>query len=399
MMEARRLAEYVQPRLSEARIDAQWEKIRERDPEPHSGSFVYLYAAAALAVVLGVGFVTGRHFGVTAATEATLIGREFTVERDSKGVSRLSLPEGIDVEIAAGASLQVRSRTARETTLELGRGQAVFDVTHRDGRRVIVATPGFDIEVVGTRFRVQVAEGTPDPTLDPTKTPGTRSAPVTVEVERGTVRVNPSKTGGGTEQPRSVTTGQRWTSTQPSAQAVESADFATSGAPGTVPSATDSLPDVAGKIQPNPSASTAASDSRRETDRASSVESAKELFESAERHRMSGRPSEAAAALDRLRTLYPGDARAALAAFESGRIRMDRLGDPSGAVAAFQAAIRLNPSGTYREDAEARLVQLYQRLGQTDRCRQAKASYLAKYGQGKHGPGRYAGAIKGACER
>ncbi|MGC4064131.1 MAG: hypothetical protein QM784_05710 [Polyangiaceae bacterium] len=95
-----------------------------------------------------------------------------------------------------------------------------------------------------------------------------------------------------------------------------------------------------------------------------------------------------------MRRNYPGDARAALATFELGRIRMDGLGDASGAAAAFQAAIKLNPSGAYREDAEARLVQLYQRLGATDRCRQAKSAYLAKYGRG-----RYVGTVKAACER
>ncbi|MGC4064130.1 MAG: FecR family protein [Polyangiaceae bacterium] len=204
MTETRRLAEYVVPKLTDGRLDAQWARIRERDPKPVTLSLRYVYAAAALSVVLGVGFVAGRHFGTKSVMQAAFLGDAFTVEPNGTGQSRLSLPEGITVDIAAGSSLQVRSRTAQETTLELGRGRAIFDVTHRDGRRVVVATPGFDIEVVGTRFLVAVAEGASD----------AASSQVNVEVLRGTVRVNPSQRQGSSSQQRSLTTGQRWSSTQ-----------------------------------------------------------------------------------------------------------------------------------------------------------------------------------------
>jgi TolA-binding protein len=389
MTQTRRLAEYVVPKLSDARLDAQWARIREREPKPVFFALRYVYAAAALSIVLGLGFFVGRHFGTRAAMQTASSSEPFTVERDAAGQSRLSLPEGITVEIAAGASLQVRGRSAQETTLELGRGRAVFDVTHRDGRRVVVATPGFDIEVVGTRFLVQVSE------VKSGATPST-SADVSVEVLRGTVRVNPSQREGSSDQRQSLTTGQRWSS-NPSVVSTDVVEgqrsFATASALASAPDAS-ALLEPAKEGRPDLGVAATAEPTLSGSETASSVASAKDLFELAERHRMNGKLREAASALDRLRRNYPGDARAALATFELGRIRMDGLGDATGAISAFQSAIKLNPSGAYREDAEARLVQLYQRLGAIERCRQAKAAYLAKYGQG-----RYVGTVKGACER
>jgi transmembrane sensor len=120
--------------------------------------------------------------------------------------------------------------------------------------------------------------------------------------------------------------------------------------------------------------------------------SAKELFESAERHRLAGQLREAATALDTLRRRYPGDPRAALAAFELGRIRMDSFGDFSGAMLAFNSALKLNPSASFREDAEARLIKLYERTGQREACKKAQQAYLARYPRGNH-----VGVVGNAC--
>jgi TolA-binding protein len=122
--------------------------------------------------------------------------------------------------------------------------------------------------------------------------------------------------------------------------------------------------------------------------------SAKDLFEQAEAYRLEGHPREAAAALDRLRRSFPRDPRAGLASFELGRLRMDQLGDPAGALNAFSDAMRLDPSARFREDAQARVVQLYASLGQSERCLKAQAEYQSRYPNGSH-----AKSVAGSCKR
>ena len=109
---------------------------------------------------------------------------------------------------------------------------------------------------------------------------------------------------------------------------------------------------------------------------------AKELFESAEIYRLGGRLRESAETLDKLRHIYRSDKRAGLAAFELGRLRMDSFGDLAGAVEAFNDAIRLSPNMSFREDAQARLVQLYDRQGNRAACGNSKADYLRRYPSG-----------------
>lgn len=363
MTEQSRLADYLQPTLPESRLARQWANINEREPIQVRAVFRYAYLAAAFFAVLAIGFVAGRQLGGAEATDGS-----FVVEHGPADGQRLVLPEGIVVEVAKGSALRVHTRSRHETVLRLERGSALFDVTHRDGRRVVVATPGFDVEVVGTRFRVQVA--------DQGKTTSANQVPeVTVEVLRGTVRVQSADSKQAKNEVSHITTGHNWSSVSRLVKAVTAVEPAGSVPPVVV---APDLPQVS-----------SASQSPEHTP---APASAKELFELAERHRVAGRLSAAAIALDSLRRTYPGDSRAALAAFELGRIRMDGLGDLSGAVSAFNAAIQLNSSGAYREDAEARLVQLHERMGQLQTCRQAKSSYLARYAQGRH-----VSAVRSAC--
>jgi tetratricopeptide (TPR) repeat protein len=108
------------------------------------------------------------------------------------------------------------------------------------------------------------------------------------------------------------------------------------------------------------------------------------LLELADAARLSGRPAEAARAFDRLLRAHRGDPRAGLAALELGRLRMDNLGDPAGALEAFSDAVALAKSGAVREDAEARRVQALERLGDIARCVRARDAYLERFPGGIH---------------
>lgn len=97
-----------------------------------------------------------------------------------------------------------------------------------------------------------------------------------------------------------------------------------------------------------------------------------------------GRPLDAARAFDRLRHTFPRDRRAALAAFELGRLRLDSLGDPRGAEEAFREAMALGPRSPFREDAEARRVEALSRMGDGAGCAAARDAYLARWPNGTY---------------
>ena len=110
----------------------------------------------------------------------------------------------------------------------------------------------------------------------------------------------------------------------------------------------------------------------------------RELLQAANDARLAGHTREAASAFDNLRRHYRNDPRAGLAAFELGRLRLDSLGDPGGAAEAFADSIALAPGATFREDAEARLVEALDRAHDAGRCAAARRGYLARFPNGLH---------------
>jgi transmembrane sensor len=113
-------------------------------------------------------------------------------------------------------------------------------------------------------------------------------------------------------------------------------------------------------------------------------ESARDLFDEAQRARAEGRAPDAAHAFDRLRRGFPRDPRAALSAFELGRLRLDVLGDPQGAEEALRDAMALGPQSPFREDAEARRVEALARMGDAGACTAARTAYLARWPNGTY---------------
>ncbi|WP_394830129.1 FecR domain-containing protein [Pendulispora rubella] len=110
---------------------------------------------------------------------------------------------------------------------------------------------------------------------------------------------------------------------------------------------------------------------------------AKELLARATEARVANHLKDALEAFDELRTHYRSDARAGLAAFELGRLRLDVLGDPAGALEALDDAIELAPAAQFREDAEARRVDALDAMADP-RCVSARTAYLERYPKGVH---------------
>jgi transmembrane sensor len=174
---------------------------------------------------------------------------------------------------------------------------------------------------------------------------------------------------------RRLAAGERWSAPDgaPAARSAPMAEPAVT-APPVVPLAS-SAPPAAATAPGSPTLNSAAS--RHD-------ETARDLFDEAQRARAEGRSSDAARAFDRLRRGYPRDPRAALSAFELGRLRLDVLGDPQGAEEALRDAMALGPSSPFREDAEARRVEALARMGDAGACGAARTAYLARWPNGTY---------------
>ncbi len=215
----------------------------------------------------------------------------------------VTLADGSRVAIAQGG--RVRVVTVREDAVELALDVGEVDLAVPHGRRTLVVhTPRYDVVDVGTRFRVALdAQGE-----------------VRVDVSEGSVEVR-SRDGG--HPARRLDAGESW-SNAPAPTAPPSSSSA-------MALVTEPMNDPA----PAPSGASGRDASA----------SPKELLETAERARLAGNARTAAAALDTLRRRFRSDPRAALAAFELGRLRLDSLGDAPGAVEALNDAVRLFPAG------------------------------------------------------
>jgi transmembrane sensor len=111
---------------------------------------------------------------------------------------------------------------------------------------------------------------------------------------------------------------------------------------------------------------------------------AADLMLAADVARLSGHPEQAVSPLRKLCQRHASDRRAPVAAFTLGRVLLDDLGRPSDAAAAFEKARVLWPTGPLAEDALAREADAWQRAGRPELARAIAEQYLARYPQGRH---------------
>ena len=382
----RNLARYVQPSLSSSRLDRQWSVVAERTKKGAIGkrSYTALGLALAAACVIALLFVVHPFRSKTVAFEGAVL------ETSGTSSQLLTLADGSRVELAEATRLEFSTVRPDAVRLLLTRGAVDLDVAHVEGRSFTVAAAGVDVTVRGTRFRVALSESP--------------VAELTVSVQRG--RVEASRRGSG-EPSREIAAGETWSTAVLAPGREQSPAPSAQGAPALVeepsPAAVSPAPVEIGTSGEMGSRFSELVKARkfgdayaalgphgfaRELERAD----AKRLLELADAARFSGHVREAVTPLDRLRRKFRSDPRAALAAFELGRLRMDSLGDPSGASEAFADSIALAPSGPVREDAQARQVQALESMGDGARCAQARDAYLARFPNGIH-----ASSIRGRC--
>jgi TolA-binding protein len=342
---------HVQPEVNEARIERLWQNVSRRLETRPSRTFRWLLLSTAVVGTAAAGLLWLKS-PPRASAPATVVERallaDAKLETKSDELS-VTLADGSSVTLGAQTEVQVQSSQPSAVSLQLTRGELRCDVTHREARNFKVVVGDVEVRVVGTRFSVK---STPGPS------PG-----VEVSVTRGVVEVQSARRPGVVAR---VAAGQRWIrDAESSAPVVETAS--SSEVASAAPVKRDEPPPLPNT--PAPSAS---------------VPSGRELFEKAAESRRSGDAAGAAHAYEELLRLHPGDARASLSAFELGRLRMDRLGDLAGAIAALERAVAMNIGSSFREDALARLVSGYASQGNHAACQRARERYLSSYPAGVH---------------
>jgi hypothetical protein len=255
---------------------------------------------------------------------------------------------------------------ADEVRVRLAKGTVECEVAHDPARRFVLEAAGVEVVVTGTHFAVTAGEG---------------SVPsgVEVRVDRGSVEVRlPSG------QPlASLGAGQRWLSTgtpgssqrpepvpmgaAPASERPDAGAWRT-GEASSAPSRAEPSPTDLSRVRPTtrPPAPAAAAGPR-------------ELLSRASEARLAGRARDASRAFEEVVRRHPGDERAGYAAFMLGRLRLDELADPAGALEAFSFAVEHPGSGFFLEDAEARRIEALAKLGRAAECRSASERFATAH--------------------
>lgn len=346
-------SQYVRPEVSDARVERLWAAVKEgRERRPQAWlrrlAFALTFAAAAGAA----SWLAFRPELKAPAPAVAVQGAQLETAGEELAVS---LKDGSSVALSARTKVAVQSDQPSAVRLQLSRGELRCDVTHRDGRSFTVQAADVEVRVVGTRFTVKA-------------TPAPEATRVEVSVQQGLVEIRSAR------QPGLVT---RIGAGQTFSQAAEATPVPAAAA-------------VASERAP------ASESPKREVSKPvvtpASGPSARELFEKAGEHRRAGDAAAAARAYEELLRAHPSDARVGLAAFELGRLRMDRLGDPAGAIALLERAVASSLGPSFREDALARLVSAYAGQGNYAACGRARDRYLQSYPHGVH-----AAAVASRC--
>jgi transmembrane sensor len=296
-----------------------------------------------------------------------------TAETEPASRNQVTLADGSTLRRDGDAEVVVDEVSPKKVRVALRHGRVSVDVTPRPEREFIVDAGKFRTLVLGTSFDVLRSE-----------------QGVEVSVRHGHVRV---------QRDDGALMGDLY--------AGQSRLFGDSSEPLAVPSVqpapAEAIPveaTVASPVAKTPAKHTTdwrphARDNRyqeayellREAGSGAVRDTVEDLLLAADSARLSGHQAQALPYLDRLLDKYPGDGRAAMAAFTRGRILLN-LGRSASAGASFEQALRLGASGSLRENALARAVESYGRGGD-GRARGLAQRYLRDYPDG-----RWAASVK-----
>ncbi len=362
----RRPADHVLIDTSDARIERQWAAIEQAGlPQLSARRGVRLRVPALLAggalaaalLWLGISRLWPGPAPAPAVLPAgALLG-------SAQQPIAMQLGDGSRVELQPHTRVLLLHNDARRVQLDLRQGVARFHVTHDRTRPFEVEAGPVQVRVVGTRFSLQRSQGS-------------EGEQVRVAVSEGVVEVRRRDQPQAAGQVRSLHAGESWSVTLPPRAPAHAPQPALAEQPDDEDEPAE-RPEPEGAPQPLAPAHGAQAP-------ASPGHGAAGLFRRASLARRAGRMQEAADGYAELLARYPRDPRAGLCAFELGRIRMDALGDPAGAIEALQRAVAIGAESSFHEDALARIVVADDALGRQEACRSARDRYLERYPRGVH---------------
>lgn len=330
----------LQDDASEAELQRVWRGVKKRRAAASSTPRVSWIAGVALASLL-VLFWAVRPFSAAGKPLRDERGQALA-NLGAAVASSVRLTDGSRIELSSNAELEVLDNDGATFACALRRGRSLFDVVPGGPRRWRIDAGAVRVEVVGTRFSVERAEGR-----------------VSVAVERGTVIVRGERVPDGVQK---LQAGGNLvidlTEEAANAPASPPASAVTSQAPTVVPSASASDRSPLGKA------------------------ASADLLRFADEERRKGNLPGAIQALRLAVDEGPADTRA-IAAFTLGKLLLDGENRPSEAKAAFRACLRLSPPAAVAEDARARLVEAEARGGAGEAARAAAKDYERRYPNGR----------------
>jgi TolA-binding protein len=376
MREPTKVSAFVFPELGNGRIDAQWSRIAEQLPVSRlegsrSMGRVSRPLMGAFAAVCVLAFVWVQR-PVVNTTESSVW--EGSVVASDESPVNVTLAEGTLIELDPRSEVALMHSSPEAVHVALSDGSAHFEVAKKRSRRFRVQMGAVEVLVTGTQFRVarSVVEG------------GER---VRVDVEEGSVEVNRKGVGAVRLQ-----AGDHWSAFVAKTDQVREEQLEKEG--GALPVGPAVTPSTNEQAQADEGEDEAAEGEAEESSGHSvrrgrgkaheRAQAAEELFAQANVARRAGLVTESAKLYGELVARHPRDHKAALAAFELGRLRMDSLSDVPGAVDALERALKLDARRAFAEDALARLVLAHEALGDRAACTRARARYLGRYPEGVH---------------
>jgi TolA-binding protein len=361
-MKERRVSHYFLPVADEAMQARVWDRVGERLAAADRWRRP-LRALAFAAVITGVACL--------AWVGASLRGWQTP---SVAGVQVVELADGSRMELTADDKAVVTTVTPERVEVDVQSGSPLFRVAKNPARTFVARAAGHTITVVGTVFVVQVT-----------------ATGLEVLVDEGVVEVGRDD---GDDRWR-IHAGERWSSTRRDSPSAQTEGPSGAAAPPPSPDPDGTAAAGAGP-PPAPSASpeggepergeaTGPPRARAAAGTASGpapddAPAAAALFQRAQEARLAGRSEEAARLLAEFLDRYPRDQRAGIVAFELGRIRLDSMDDPKGALDALQRA--QGASAAFDEQVAARRVQALEQSGEMEKCRAARAEFLGKYPDG-----------------
>lgn len=316
---------------------------------------------------------------------------EMAVTEDGRRV--INLDAGIRLWLDNGAIVRAEHVTKQTARFRLETGRVVAQVDdHPPGYRFVIATPGGEVESIGTVFSVEVVD----------------SRPAVARVLRGTIRVRSAGPDASIRQSFEVTAWQegRVGDTEPSAAGVEELKTDLHLLAGNVPKSTSNRELLsaldAKSVEPttrptstrrpsSPNPPTvrrlaADPDTTDETDEKNPSPAVDALFSQATEQRRAGDYATAAQTYSQLIRTYPNSSAALNATVSLGHLELTEIKQPAAALSRFERYLARAPQGFLAQEARVGKLRALVALRRPAEVKKAADDYFRAH------PSGYAGA-------